>query len=213
MTSLATIIFALTYIGMALGRVPGLKIDRSGIALIGAIILVASDEVPADQIAKAMHFPTLLLMGGLMILSARVRAAGFYEAAATWIARQAGQPLRLLALTIAIGGTLSAALVNDIVVFAMTPLLCAGLAARQLDARPFLFGLAAASNAGSAATLIGNPQNILIGQVGRLGFWSYFAAAVVPSILGLAISFGCIAWAWRSSLRAEAAASPAPVPP
>ena len=150
MTSLATVIFALTYIGMALGRVPGLKIDRSGIALIAAVILVATGEVPAEQIAKAMHFPTLLLMGGLMILSARVRAAGFYEVAATWIARQAGQPLRLLALTVVLGGALSAVLVNDIVVFAMTPLLCTGLAARKLDPRPFLFALAAASNVSSA---------------------------------------------------------------
>jgi Na+/H+ antiporter NhaD/arsenite permease-like protein len=204
MTSLATIIFALTYIGMALGRVPGLKIDRSGIALIAAIILVASDEVPAEQIAKAMHFPTLLLMGGLMILSARVRAAGFYEAAATWIARQARQPLRLLALTIEIGGTLSAVLVNDIVVFAMTPLLCTGLAARKLDPRPFLLALAGASNVGSAATLIGNPQNILIGQVGRLGFWSYFAIASVPAVVGLGFVFVCVAMAWRSSLTREA---------
>ena len=150
MTSLATVIFALTYIGMAAGRIPGLKIDRSGIALIAAVILVATGEVPVEQIAKAMHFPTLLLMGGLMILSARVRAAGFYEVAATWISRQARQPLRLLALTVAIGGTLSAVLVNDIVVFAMTPLLCTGLAARKLDPRPFLFALAAASNVSSA---------------------------------------------------------------
>ena len=147
-----------------------------------------------------------------MILSARVGAAGFYDAAAAWIARQAGQPLRLLALTIAIGGVLSAFLVNDIVVFAMTPLLCAGLAARKLDARPFLFGLAAASNAGSAATLIGNPQNIMIGQVGGLGFWSYFAAAIVPSVIGLVISFACIAWIWRGSLRAEVAAAPIAAP-
>jgi Na+/H+ antiporter NhaD/arsenite permease-like protein len=79
-------------------------------------------------------------------------------------------------------------------------LLCAGLSARKLDPRPFLFGLAAASNAGSAATLIGNPQNILIGQVGRLDFWSYHLAAVVPALAGLAITFGCIAVAWRSSL-------------
>jgi Na+/H+ antiporter NhaD/arsenite permease-like protein len=148
-----------------------------------------------------------------MILSARMGAAGFYDAAAAWIARQAGRPLRLLALTIAIGGGLSAFLVNDIVVFAMTPLLCAGLAARQLDARPFLFGLAAASNAGSAATLIGNPQNIMIGQVGGLGFWSYFAMAIVPSLLGLAISFACIALAWRGSLRADASTAPVGAPP
>ena len=176
------ILFALTYVGMALGRVPGSRIDRTGIAMIVAVVLVAAGAVPGGEIAAAIHFPTLLLLAGLMILSARVGAAGFYDAAAAWIARQAGQPLRLLALTIAIGGVLSAFLVNDIVVFAMTPLLCAGLAARKLDARPFLFGLAAASNAGSAATLIGNPQNIMIGQVGGLGFWSYFAAAIVPSV-------------------------------
>jgi Na+/H+ antiporter NhaD/arsenite permease-like protein len=198
---------------MAVGRVPGSRVDRTGIAMIVAVVLVAAAAVPAGEIADAIHFPTLLLLAGLMILSARVGAAGFYDAAAAWIARQAGRPLRLLALTIAIGGVFSAFLVNDIVVFAMTPLLCAGLAARQLDARPFLFGLAAASNAGSAATLIGNPQNIMIGQVGGLGFWSYFAAAVVPSVLGLAISFGCIAWFWRASLAAEAVAAPATMPP
>lgn len=213
MTLLVTILFALTYVGMAIGRIPGSRVDRTGIAMIVAVVLVATGLVPGAEIAAAIHFPTLLLLAGLMILSARVGAAGFYDAAAAWIARQAGRPLRLLALTIAIGGVLSALLVNDIVVFAMTPLLCAGLAARKLDVRPFLFGLAAASNAGSAATLIGNPQNIMIGQVGGLGFWSYFAAAIVPSILGLAIAFGCIAWAWRSSLQAEAAAAPADMPP
>ena len=213
MTLLIVVLFALTYIGMALGRVPGFRIDRSGIAMIVAVVLVAAGAIPGGEVAGAIHFPTLLLLAGLMILSARVGAAGFYDAAAAWIARQAGRPLRLLALTIAIGGLLSAFLVNDIVVFAMTPLLCAGLAARNLDARPFLFGLAAASNAGSAATLIGNPQNIMIGQVGGLGFWSYAAAAIVPSILGLAVSFGCIAVAWRSSLRAEATAAPATMPP
>jgi Na+/H+ antiporter NhaD/arsenite permease-like protein len=212
MSFFITILFALTYVGMALGRVPGSRVDRTGIAMIAAVVLVAAGAVPGGEIAAAIHFPTLLLLAGLMILSARVGAAGFYDAAAAWIARQAGRPRRLLALTIAIGGVLSAFLVNDIVVFAMTPLLCTGLAARKLDARPFLFGLAAASNAGSAATLIGNPQNIMIGQVGGLGFWSYFAAAIVPSLLGLAISFACIAWLWRGSLQAEVAATPIPAP-
>jgi Na+/H+ antiporter NhaD/arsenite permease-like protein len=205
MTHFVTILFGLTYLGMALGRVPGLRIDRAGIAMIVAVVLVAAGAVPIDEIADAIHFPTLLLLGGLMILSARVGASGFYAAAATWIAGQAGRPLRLLALTIAAGGTLSAFLVNDIVVFAMTPLLCTGLKARNLDPRPFLFGLAAASNAGSAATLIGNPQNILIGQAGALGFWPYFADAVMPSLAGLAISYGCIALVWRSSLVAPVA--------
>lgn len=207
MTTLVTVIFGLTYVGMALGRVPGLKVDRSGIAMIAAVGVVAAGAIPADEIAGAIHFPTLLLMGGLMILSARVGATGFYDAIAVWIAGQARRPLRLLALTIGIGGALSALLVNDIVVFAMTPLLCAGLSARKLDPRPFLVGLAAASNVGSAATLIGNPQNILIGQVGRLGFWSYIATAIVPTLIGLAVTFVCVARAWRSSLAVEGRAA------
>jgi Na+/H+ antiporter NhaD/arsenite permease-like protein len=203
-----TILFGLSYLGMALGRIPGLRIDRAGIAMIAAVVLVAAGAVPTDDLAGALHFPTLLLLGGLMIISARVGASHFYDAVAAWIAAQAGRPLRLLALTIAIGGTLSAFLVNDIVVFAMTPLLCTGLKARELDSRPFLFGLAAASNAGSAATLIGNPQNILIGQAGGLGFWSYFADAVIPALVGLAITFGCIAVVWRSSLAVPASDAP-----
>lgn len=204
MTALVTALFGLTYLGMALGRVPGLRIDRAGIAMIVAVVLVAIGAVPASEVGGAIHFPTLLLLGGLMILSARVGASGFYDAAAVWIARQASRPLRLLALTVAVGGVLSAFLVNDIVVFAMTPLLCRGLIARNLDPRPFLFGLAGASNAGSAATLIGNPQNILIGQVGGLDFWGYLADAVVPSVAALVITYGCIAFVWRKSLAAPA---------
>jgi Na+/H+ antiporter NhaD/arsenite permease-like protein len=205
MASLIVLVFALTYVGMALGRIPGLRIDRSGIAMVAAIVLVAMRAIPVDQIVTAIHFPTLLLMAGLMILSARFRAAGFYDAVAGWIARRAGRPLSLLALTILISGVLSALLINDIVVFAMTPLLYTGLAARNLDARPFLFALAAGSNAGSAATLIGNPQNILIGQVGRIDFWNYLLMAIVPASIAMLIAFACIAVAWRSTLRGEAA--------
>src|SRR5215472_12384557 len=95
MTYLASTLFALTYLGMALGRIPGLRIDRTGIAMIAAVIIVATGAIPADKIASAVHFPTLLLLGGLMVLSARVGASGFYDAAAVWIAGQAGRPLRL----------------------------------------------------------------------------------------------------------------------
>lgn len=212
MTIFVTAIFALTYLGMALGRFPGLKVDRSGIAMIAAVVLVAAGAVAPEGLAQTIHFPTLLLLGGLMILSARVRAAGLYDAAAALIAGQGGRPLLLLALTVAVGGVLSALLVNDIVVFAMTPLLCTGLRIRGLDPRPFLVALAAASNAGSAATLIGNPQNILIGQVGGLDFWSYLAAAAMPAILALLSVFVVVAVVCRRAFRGEATAGDLPRP-
>lgn len=203
MTTFVTCLFVLTYLGMAAGRAPGLKLDRTGIALIIAVLLVATEALPTEDVADTIHFPTLLLLAGLMVLSARFRAAGLYDHSAAWIGRQSARPLRLLALTIAVGGILSAILINDIVVFAMTPILCTSLASRGLDARPYLFGLAAASNAGSAATLIGNPQNVLIGQVGQLDFWRYALVAVVPAAVALLITFVCIAVISRPVLKSE----------
>jgi Na+/H+ antiporter NhaD/arsenite permease-like protein len=202
MTLFVLAVFALAYLGMALGRLPGLALDRSGIAIVAAIALVAGGALPESRVAGAIHFPTLILLFSLMILSARFAAAGFYDAAAAWIARAAGGPTRLLALTVAVGGALSAVLVNDVVVFVMTPLLVRGLAARGLDPRPFLAGLAGAANAGSAATLIGNPQNIVIGQVGGLDFWSFAAVCAPPALAALAVVFVAVRLAWARVLAA-----------
>lgn len=186
---------------MAVGRVPGLRLDRSGIALIAAVVLVALGAVTPDQIAGAIHFPTVILLFALMIVSARFAGAGFYDRCAAWIAEHRGSATTLLALTVAVGGALSAVLVNDVVVFVMTPLLCTGLARRGLDPRPFLAALAGASNAGSAATLIGNPQNIVIGQVGELSFAKFFLVCAVPALLALVLVFVTVRLVWSKSLK------------
>jgi Na+/H+ antiporter NhaD/arsenite permease-like protein len=116
------------------------------------------------------------------------------------VTNAAGQPTRLLALLIAVTGGLSAVLTNDVVVFALTPLVCKGLVARNLDPRPYLIALAGAANAGSAATLIGNPQNILIGQVGGLDFWGYSVAALVPTAIALVAVYGAVRHTWGAAL-------------
>src|ERR1700754_69907 len=89
---LILIVFAITYLGMALGRFPGLRIDRTGIALLGAIVLVASGAVPLGSTAHFVDLPTILLLFGLMILSAQYAASGFYDGISAAIARIAGQP-------------------------------------------------------------------------------------------------------------------------
>jgi len=113
---------------------------------------------------------------------------------------------------IAVSGVLSAMLVNDIVVFAMTPILCLSLKGRGLDARPYLMALAGAGNAGSAATLIGNPQNILIGQAGKLGFWDFVAVCGPPAIMGLLCVYVAIRWVWAKELHAGPALGEAGAP-
>jgi Na+/H+ antiporter NhaD/arsenite permease-like protein len=213
MTLLVIAIFALAYAGLALGRLPGLAVDRSGIAAVAAIALVALGAVPTGEVLAAIHFPTLALLAALMVLSARFAAAGAYEHLAARIAAGAGSPGRLLVLTVAVAGGLSAVLVNDIVVFVMTPLLVRGAAARGLDPRPFLAALAGAANAGSAATLIGNPQNIVIGQMGGLDFLDFTLACGPPALASLALVALTTRLAWRAALaRAPRAAAPPPPP-
>lgn len=195
-------VFVAVYLGMALGRFPGLAIDRTGIALLGALILYLAGIVHGEQALAAIDFETLVVLFGLMILSAQYAACNFYDWCSARIAAAALSPAALLALTVATAGGLSAILANDVVVFAMTPMLCRGLAARGLDPRPFVVALAAAANAGSAATAIGNPQNILIAQHGGLDFWQFLALCGPPAVAALVIVYLVIVVVARDRLRA-----------
>lgn len=195
--TLTLIVFVLVYLGMGLGGVPGLALDRTGIALLGLITLIGTETMTLAEAASAVDTPTIALLFALMIISAQFEQSGFYGWMALQITKAARSPKLLLASVIGATGFLSALLTNDVVVFALTPLLCAGILALKLDVRPYLMGLAGAANAGSAATLIGNPQNILIGQAGRLDFWDYLLFALPPTLAALAVIYAIILLTWR----------------
>ncbi|HLO75054.1 MAG TPA: anion transporter [Magnetospirillum sp.] len=200
MDTLVLAVFVVTYVGMAVGRVPGLRLDRTGIALLGLVALLGGGAVTLGDAGAAINMPTLLLLFALMIVSSQFQEAGFYAAVAARVAAAKGSSHRLLALTIAVAGIVSAVLANDIVVFAMTPIVAEGVRRRGLDPRPFLLGLAGGANAGSAMTIIGNPQNILIGQVGGLDFWRFLLACGVPGLLSLGVVYAAICRVWRAPL-------------
>lgn len=208
LTLLVVIVFVAVYVGMALGRWPGLGLDRTGIALIGGIGLGLAGAVTPAAALEAIDFPTLFILFGLMILSARFAESGFYDWCVARIAAARAGPAALLALTVAVTGVLAAVLSNDVVVFAMTPLLCLGLRARGLDPRPFLIALAGAANAGSAATMIGNPQNILIGQSGRLDFFEFLLACGPPAALSLVAVHVTVLVVWRGRWTVPAEGGP-----
>lgn len=195
--TISLIVFLLVYIGMGLGGVPGLALDRTGIALLGLIALIGTETMTLAEAASAVDTPTIALLFALMIISAQFEQSGFYRWVAVRVTNAAQSPKSLLAAVIGATGFLSALLTNDVVVFALTPLLCGGILALNLDVRPYLMGLAGAANAGSAATLIGNPQNILIGQAGKLDFWNYIMFALPPTLATLGIIYGAILLTWR----------------
>src|SRR5467141_2887228 len=165
--AIVLLILILTYIGMAAGRIAWLRVDRTGIALLAVIALLASGQMTLDDFGSAVDMPTLALLFAMMIISAQFAESGFIDLCARTITGWGG-------------GALSAVLANDILIVTIAPLLIAGARSRGFDPRPFAIALAAATNAGSAATLIGNPQNILLGAMGRLDFWTFLGICGVP---------------------------------
>ena len=199
-------VFATVYLGMFLGGLPRLKLDRSGVALLGAIAVIALTGLPVEDAARAVDLPTIVLLFAFMVVSAQMRLGGFY----TEVTRRVGAlPLSragLLAALIGVAGGLSAIFSNDVVCLAMTPVVARLCLQRGLNPLPFLIGLACAANIGSAATLIGNPQNMLIGSVLQLHFGDYLRQALAPVGIGLVLlwlwlAFGPGARAGASELR------------
>lgn len=215
--ALILLAFLWTYGGMAIGGLPRLGVDRAWIAAAAAAALLVTGSVATGDAAGFLDGEALLLLLAMMLISAQLQFSGVYEALALRLQALADRPLHLLAAVIALGGGLSAVLVNDIVVFALAPLLVRALRPTGLAVTPYLLALACASNAGSAATLVGNPQNILIGQRGGLDFWAYTAFALPPSLLALGVVYLVVAWQWRGRWRVGAGdgtppAHPAPIP-
>src|SRR5216684_3906912 len=200
-TAIVLLILILTYIGMAAGRIAWLRVDRTGIALLAVIALLASREMTLDDFGSAVDLPTLALLFAMMIISAQFAESGFIDLCAHTMVETRGGTAALLALTVAIGGALSAVLANDILVIAIAPALFASAQRRGLDPRPFAIALAASTNAGSAATLIGNPQNILLGSIGRLDFWGFLAACGVPALFTLFVVFAVVWLQWHRRMR------------
>jgi Na+/H+ antiporter NhaD/arsenite permease-like protein len=190
-------VFVLVYAGMLLGRIPRLGVDRTGIALLGAIALLATGEVTLARAVEHVDVPTLALLFGMMVLSAQLRLGGVYSAVTARVGAGARSPERLLALLIAVVGPLSAVFTNDVVALAVAPVVIDLSRTRGLDPVPFLLAVACAANVGSAATLVGNPQNILIGQTLALSFVEYLLRGGLPAAAGLAVVWAVVAMAYR----------------
>ncbi|OGW07255.1 MAG: anion transporter [Nitrospinae bacterium RIFCSPLOWO2_12_39_16] len=181
----ALIIFLITYAGVAIGEIPGLALDRTGIALIGAILMVVFGVLSTKEAILSIDISTILLLYGLMVLSSQFRLGGFYTWTALKITKFMDKPERFLLVLMIVSAVLSAILANDIVCLAFTPVLTVSLMNAGLNPIPFLIGLAVSSNIGSASTIIGNPQNMLIGQLGKLDFGHFFLWCTPPSLLSL----------------------------
>ncbi|MFO0815160.1 MAG: anion transporter [Gemmatales bacterium] len=193
--------FSLTYLGLALGKLPGVKMDRASIALLGAIILLATGVITFPQAIHSIHFETIGLLLGMMMIVAVLQRARFFARLAGLASQLLRSPRQLLMLVVVFAALLSAILVNDVVCLAMPPLLLQLCRQRDWDPKPHLIALALASNIGSACTPIGNPQNMLIAEWSHISFLQFVLKLSVPTLLSLLVTYMLLAWIYRRQLQ------------
>jgi Na+/H+ antiporter NhaD/arsenite permease-like protein len=202
---LTWVIFVLTYAGLALGKVPGLCMDRAGIALVGATLMLVTGVLGLEQAfsPESIDFKTLVLLFGMMIVVGVLRLSGFFERLIGIAMRRITTPKGLLAATIGLSGGLSAFLINDVVCVALTPLVLHLARRMKFDPMPHLIGLATAANVGSTGTITGNPQNIYIGAHSGSSYLRFAARLLPVALLGLGLTYLVVCLVYRGRLVAH----------
>jgi Na+/H+ antiporter NhaD/arsenite permease-like protein len=195
------IIFVGTYLVLAIGRLPGFRVDRTGAAIIGASLMIAFNVLTLDEAYASIDFNTIILLFGMMIVVANLRLSGFFAAVSERAVRRAHHPLTLLAAIILISGIFSAFFVNDTMCLVLTPLVLEIVLALKRNPVPYLLAVAMASNVGSVATITGNPQNMMIGVFSKIPYRAFSSALAPIAAVGLILTFAVIAAIYRNEFR------------
>jgi Na+/H+ antiporter NhaD/arsenite permease-like protein len=193
----AIFIFAITYLVLAIGRLPGFRIDRTGAAIIGASFMVGVNALSLDEAYRAINFDTIILLFGMMIVVANLELSGFFALVAERVVERAHSPLLLLIAIVGVSGVLSAFFVNDTMCLVLTPLVLEVAGALRRNPVPYLLAVAMAANIGSVATITGNPQNMLIGSFSAIPYRHFLAALGPVAVIGLALAVAAVFLSYR----------------
>jgi Na+/H+ antiporter NhaD/arsenite permease-like protein len=191
------IIFVVTYLGIIFTRLPGVNVDRPSAAFSGAVAMVVFGILTPAEAIGYIDMNTIFLLLGMMIIIATLQLDGFF----TLIARQtidwSKTRTRLLIVITLVTGITSAFLVNDAVVLMFTPVIIQICRSLKLNPIPYLVAEILASNIGSAMTITGNPQNMLIGLSSGITYSSFLLHLLPISGLGLALIIGVLKLIYR----------------
>jgi Na+/H+ antiporter NhaD/arsenite permease-like protein len=199
----AILIFAITYLVLAIGRLPGFRIDRTGAAIIGASFMVGVNALSLDEAYRAINFDTILLLFGMMIVVANLQLSGFFSLVAERVVERAHSPLVLLIAIVAVSGIFSAFFVNDTMCLVLTPLVIEIAEALHRNPVPYLLAVAMAANVGSVATITGNPQNMMIGSFSGIPYRHFMAVLGPVAAVGLVLAVAIIFLSHRREFLAQ----------
>ncbi|QKQ77701.1 anion transporter [Nostoc sp. TCL240-02] len=194
MMILRYLVVVLTYVGLGLGYLPGLRMNRATIALVGAAALMALGVLDLKAAWSALDYKTLVFLFGMMVIGANLATAGFFQLSLDYLMRYVRSPFGLIVVLTFGSGVLSALFLNDTIALILTPLVVGLTVSLKLNPIPYLLALAGATNIGSVATLGGNPQNILIGSFSGISYLDFAKALTPLAIVGLLIQIGLLWW-------------------
>jgi Na+/H+ antiporter NhaD/arsenite permease-like protein len=197
----ATLIFLGTYVVLAIGRLPGFRVDRTGAAIIGASLMLAFNVLTFEQAYAAINYDTIILLFGMMIVVANLRLSGFFGAVAEWVVEHAHRPIVLLSAIVFVAGFFSAFFVNDTMCLVLTPLVLEVALHLRRNPVPYLLAVAMAANIGSVATITGNPQNMMIGAFSGIPYRTFAGALAPVAAVGLLATIAVIATIYHREFR------------
>jgi Na+/H+ antiporter NhaD/arsenite permease-like protein len=197
---IALAVFCLTYALIIDGR-----IHRAVVAMVGAAIVVLASVVPWDAAFQYIDFGTIFLLMGMMIIVNTAQKSGMFEFIAIKTARMAGgNPLKLLVLFSLVTAVVSAFLDNVTTVLLLTPLLIYIAGVMEVSVVPYCIAEIFASNIGGAATLIGDPPNIMIGSAANLSFNDFLVNMGPVVVVDLFVVVAMMAYLNRHTLILDA---------
>jgi len=197
----ATVIFAITYVLISGRQLKILPLNRPAAALLGAVLMVSTGVMTPERAYRAVNYDTIVLLLAMMLVSAYLYLAHFFEWAADIVLEFSRTPQRLLLYLTLTSGILSALLVNDTICLMLTPLVIVVIRRGKLPLLPYLIALATSANIGSVATLVGNPQNMIIGHFSHIPFTQFSDSLAPAAVVGLAINFAILRFGFRKALQ------------
>jgi Na+/H+ antiporter NhaD/arsenite permease-like protein len=200
---LVLFIFIITYIFIAVQRIPGLRIDRPAGVTIGSTLLLLTGLLTIEEAYRFIDWDVVTFLLGMMVMIAYLEFAGFFEHVALWLVRISRSGAQLLLATILSSAVLSAFFVNDTICLLFTPIILKATRFLKLNPLPYLIAIATSSNIGSALTITGNPQNMYIGIQSGIPFLKFLLVMLLPVAIGLVLNYLVIRFIFRSDINRQ----------
>ncbi|KAH1042865.1 hypothetical protein GYH30_024955 [Glycine max] len=195
---LGSVAFAIFWVLAVFPAVPFLPIGRTAGSLLGAMLMVIFRVISPDQAYEAIDLPILGLLFGTMVVSVYLERADMFKYIGKLLSWKSRGAKDLLCRICVISAVSSALFTNDTACVVLTEFILKIAKQHNLPPHPLLLALATSSNIGSAATPIGNPQNLVIAVEGRISFGQFLIGILPAMLVGVVVNaFILLAMYWK----------------